>query len=149
MKVFASKTQLLALAATAGLAACSPTTKPNSPAEAARAAENRLMDRHDSVMAQDGRLFELRKQIATARPANSAPYFHSLEATHNAMMAWMYAYHAPDSTAPAPQRLAYFQQQQAKLDAMEKRMRGTIDSAAALLKQAPGAPAPATKPATK
>ncbi len=141
MKVFAPQTLLLALAAAAGLAACSPATKPDSPADAARAAESQLMDRHDSVMAQAGRLFELREKIAAAKPANAAPYLRGLQAADGAMMAWMHAYHAPDSTAPAPQRLAYFQQQQQKLAAVEKHMHGTIDSAAALLKQAPGTPA--------
>lgn len=145
MKLFAPHTLVLALAAAAGLAACSPTAKPDSPAATAKAAEDRLMDRHDSVMAQAGRLFELREKIATAKPANAAPYLHGLVAADGAMMAWMHAYHAPDSAAPAPQRLAYFRQEQAKLDAVEKHMRGTIDSAAALLKQAPGTAAPASK----
>ncbi len=143
MKVLAPNTLLLAVAA--GLAACSPGTAADSPAEAVRAAESRLLDRHDSVMAQAGHLFELRQQITAARPANAAPYLRGLQAADGAMMEWMHAYHAPDSTAPAPQRLAYYQQQQQRLEAVEKRMRGTIDSAAALLKQAPGAPAPATK----
>ncbi|AMJ65271.1 hypothetical protein [Hymenobacter sp. PAMC 26628] len=146
MKAFVPKTLLGALAAAAGLAACSPTTTADSPAAAARTAEDLLMDRHDSVMAQAGRLFELRQQIATAKPANAGPYVRGLQAADNAMMAWMHGYHAPDTaTTPAPARLAYIQQQQAKLQAVEKQMRGTIDSAAALLKQAPGTPAPATK----
>ena len=141
MKVFTPTTLFLALAAGLAVSSCSPATKPDSPAAAARAAESQLMDRHDSVMAQAGRLFELREQIATAKPANAAPYLRGLQAADGAMMAWMHAYHAPDSMAPAPQRLAYFQQQQQKLAAVEKRMHGTIDSAAALLKQAPGTPA--------
>ncbi|MFD1466987.1 hypothetical protein ACFQ48_02025 [Hymenobacter caeli] len=146
MKLFAPQTLALALATAAiGLAACSPTTAPATPAAQAKAAEDNLMNRHDSVMAQAGRLFELREKIATAKPANAAPYLRSLQAADGAMMAWMNAYHAPDSTAAAPQRLAYFRQEQAKLDAVEKRLRGTIDSAAALLKQAPGTAAPATK----
>ncbi len=146
MKAFAPKTLLVALAAAAGLAACSPTTTADAPAASARAAENLLMDRHDSVMAQAGRLFELRQQIATAKPANPGPYMHGLQAADNAMMAWMHGYHAPDTaTTPAPARLAYIQQQQTKLEAVEKQMHGTIDSAAALLKQAPGTPAPASK----
>ncbi|OGX91745.1 hypothetical protein [Hymenobacter coccineus] len=146
MKAFAPHL-LVALAAAASLAACSPTTTAaDSPAASARAAENLLMDRHDSVMAQTGHLFELRQQISTAKPANSGPYVHGLQAADNAMMAWMHGYHAPDTaTTPAPARLAYIQQQQTKLEAVEKQMRGTIDSAAALLKQAPGTPAPASK----
>lgn len=144
MKVFAPKTLFLTLVA-AGLAACSPTTKADSPAAAAQSAESQLMDRHDAVMAQTGRLFELRQKIAAARPINAAPYLRGLQAADGAMMAWMHTYHAPDSTAPAAQRLAYFQREQAKLDAVEKHMRGTIDSAAALLKQAPGNSIPATK----
>ena len=138
MKLFAPQTLALALAAAAGLAACSPATAPATPAAQAKAAEDHLMDRHDSAMAQVGHLFELRAKIGTAKPANAAPYLHGLVAADGAMMAWMHAYHAPDSTAPAPQRLAYLQQQQARLDAVEKHLRGTIDSAAALLKQAPG-----------
>ncbi|TPG71695.1 hypothetical protein [Hymenobacter nivis] len=146
MKAFTPKTLFVALAAAAGLAACSPTTTADSPAASARAAENLLMDRHDSVMAQTGHLFELRQQIAAAKPAGAVPYAHGLQAAENAMMAWMHGYHAPDTvTTPAPARLAYIQQQQAKLQAVEKQMHGTIDSAAALLKQAPGTPAPATK----
>ena len=147
MKVFAPKTLLVALAAAAGLAACSPTTTAaDAPAASARAAETLLMDRHDSVMTQTGHLYELRQQIATAKPANPGPYVHGLQAADNAMMTWMHGYHAPDTaTTPAPARLAYIQQEQVKLQAVEKQMRGTIDSAAALLKQAPGTPAPATK----
>jgi len=145
MKVFAPKTLFVVLAA-AGLTACSPTAKSDAPAAEARTAENRLMDRHDSVMVQAGHLFELRQQIATAKPTNAGPYLRGLQAADNAMMAWMHGYHAPDTaTTPAPARLAYIQQQNAKLQAVEKQMHGTIDSAAVLLKQAPGTPAPATK----
>ncbi len=146
MKAFAPQTLLVALVAAASLAACSPTATADAPAAAAHAAEENLMDRHDSVMAQAGRLFELRQQIATARPPNAGPYVRGLKAADNAMMAWMHGYHAPDTvTTPAPARLAYIQQEQAKLQAVEKQMHGTIDSAAALLKQVPGTTAPATK----
>lgn len=145
MKVFAPKTLFVALAAT-GLTACSPTAKSDASAAEARTAENLLMDRHDSVMVQVGHLFELRQQIATAKPTDAGPYLRGLQAADNAMMAWMHGYHTPDTaTTPAPARLAYIQQQKAKLQAVEKQMHGTIDSAAVLLKQAPGTPAPATK----
>ncbi len=112
------------------LAACQPS--PEQQARTARAAaENELMDRHDAAMQQTGRLFELKHKIGPATPA-AAPYLHGLQAADHAMMAWMNRYQ-PDTTAPEAQRLAYLQQQQTALLAVEKQLRGTIDSASAFV----------------
>ena len=97
------------------------------------------MARHDSLMAQTGQLFELKAKITQAKVANAAPYLRGLQAADNAMMSWMHQYQAPDSTMPEAQRLAYFQQQQQILSAVDKQQRGAIDSATALLKQQPAA----------
>jgi hypothetical protein len=108
-------------------------------------AEEAVMAQHDSLMAQTSQLYELKaKLVATKSPA-IGPYLRGLQAADNVMMAWMHQYQAPDSTQAVDQRLAYFQQQQQILEAVDKQQRGTIDSATAFLKQQPAAAPAATK----
>ena len=116
------------------LAACTPAAETQAPSALA-AAETDLMDRHDAAMLQTGRLFELKQQIGPPTPA-AAPYVRGLQAADRAMLAWMNHYH-PDTTAPEAQQLAYFRQQQTALAAVEKQLRGTLDSAATFLAQYP------------
>lgn len=130
------KSCLLAAGLGLSVAACQPTTTTATENPVA-AAESSLMDRHDTLMARTARLYELRQQLGTpalkANPRTPAT-LRSLRAADAAMMGWMHQYQAPDSTAPAAQRLAYFQSQGQQLGAIEKQMQGTIDSATALVK---------------
>ena len=130
------KNALLAALFTGGLVACQPSAS-TSTADPVAAAETNLMDRHDTLMARTARLYELRQKLATpplkADP-RSATAVHGLLAADAAMMDWMHHYQAPDTTAPAAQRLAYFQTQSQQLASVEKQMQGTIDSATALVK---------------
>lgn len=129
------KSRLLAAGLGLSMAACQPTTSATE--NPAAAAENSLMDRHDTLMARTARLYELRQQLS-APPLKTDPRtpatLRSLRAADAAMMGWMHQYQAPDTTAPAAQRLAYFQSQGQQLSVIEKQMQGTIDSATALVK---------------
>ena len=123
--------------------ACAPAPEQKQPSPAI-GAEQAVMDRHDSLMVQTGQLFLLKERILRAKPPGAGRYLQGLQAADNAMMGWMHQYKAPDSTVAEAQRLAYFQQQQQILDAVEKQQRGIIDSVAALLQQYP-APAASAK----
>ena len=71
-----------------------------------------------------------------------------MQAADRAMMTWMHQYHAPDSLAPAPQRLAYLQDQQKQLGAIETQLKTALDSAQTTLRRATQpAAAPAPTPA--
>ena len=137
MKLPVKNTLLAALCAGA-VAACQPSAN-TSAADPVATAQNSLMDRHDTLMAHTAHLYELRQQLAT--PALKAdprtgPAVRRLLAADAAMMHWMNQYQAPDTTAPAAQRLAYLQTQGQQLAVVEKQMQGTIDSATALVKGA-------------
>lgn len=120
----------------AALAACQPSASAEKPTPVA-AAETSLLDRHDTLMARTAHLYELRQQLAApalkADPRAPAAV-RRLLAADAAMSAWMHQYQAPDTTTPAAARLAYFQAQSQKLAAVEKQMRGTIDTATALVR---------------
>lgn len=127
-----------ALLLAGALVACQPSgSSQDNQTDPVAAAQTSLMDRHDTLMARTGRLYELRQQLAApafrANPRTPAA-LHGLLAADAAMMGWMNQYQAPDSTAPAARRLAYFQTQSQQLAAVEKQMQGTIDSATALVK---------------
>jgi hypothetical protein len=118
-----------------------------APATQAQALEDTLMAHHDRAMTQTEQLFELKAKLTAAKaPAATAPVIAKMQAADQAMMNWMHHYQAPDSTAPASQRLTYLQNQQQQLAGIERRLRGAIDSANAALHQLP-APA-VTTPAT-
>ena len=120
------------------VAACQPATQ-QAAADPVAAAETSLLDRHDTLMVRTGRLYQLRQQLAApalkADPRTPAT-LHGLLAADAAMMGWMHQYQRPDTTLPAAQRLAYFQAQSQQLTAIEKQLRGTIDSATALVRKA-------------
>ena len=122
-----------------------------TPAAQAQALEDTLMAHHDRAMNQTEQLFELKAKLTAAKaPAGTtAPIIAKMQAADQAMMNWMHHYQAPDSTAPASQRLTYLQDQQRQLAGVERRLRGALDSATATLHQlpapaviAPAAPAP-------
>ena len=136
MKLFARRPLAAALISLTA-AACQPTPQTAAPDPVA-AAETLVLDRHDTLMTRTGRLYQLRQLLtAPALKANprTAPTVRRLLAADAAMMGWMNQYHKPDTTLPAARRLAYFQAQSQRLDAVEKQMRGTIDSATALVNQ--------------
>ena len=140
------KLLLLPLAAAFGLLSLlpgcgsgSPTTATAdaaSPATQARALEDTLMSRHDVAMGQTEQLFALKAQLMAAKVPAGAPVLVSMQAADRAMLDWMHNYHAPDSTAPAPQRVAYLQNQQQQLSGIEQQLRVAIDSAQATLRRA-------------
>ncbi|MFD2717241.1 hypothetical protein ACFST9_00840 [Hymenobacter monticola] len=126
----------------ATLAACTSPNKPvseNGGPSPASAAEIALMSKHDSLMAQTDQLMSLKGKLSGYHTEAAAPYIHGLQAADAAMMGWMHQYKAPDSTATAEARLAYFQQQQEKLKAVQGRFRSSLDSANRFMKQYPPA----------
>lgn len=131
-----TKTSLLAALFGLAATACQPTAPPQA-ADDVEAAQNTLLAQHDTLMKRSFGLYKLRQELsapALKADPRTAVAVHGLLAADAAMSAWMHGYHAPDSTAPAAQRLAYFRAQQQQLSAVEKQMQGTIDSATALLK---------------
>jgi hypothetical protein len=116
-----------------------------SPAVQAHALEDSLMSHHELAMQQTEQLFALKAQLTAAKVPASAPIQAKMQAADRAMMTWMHQYQAPDSTAPAPQRLSYLQDQQKQLTAIEQELRVVLDSAQATLGRAttPKAAAPA------
>ena len=123
-----------------------------TPAAQAQALEDTLMAHHDRAMTQTEQLFELKAKLTAGKlpAATTTPIVAKMQAADQAMMNWMHHYQAPDSTAPAAQRLPYLQDQQRQLAGVERRLRGAIDSATATLHQVPaaGVTTPAT-PAAK
>lgn len=141
----------LAALPSCGGAGTSSTPTAATPAAQAQALEDTLMAHHDRAMSQTEQLFELKAKLTAAKvPApTAAPVIAKMQAADQAMMNWMHHYQAPDSTAPAPQRLTYLQDQQRQLAGIERRLRGAIDSANATLHQLPAAgvtPTPASAP---
>ena len=126
----------------------SPATQaPTTPAAQAQAAEDSVMARHDRLMGQSEQVVELAAKLqASAHPPR--PLLAKLQAADQAMMTWMHQYQAPDSTAPAPQRLAYLRDQQQQLAAIEKQLTTALDSAKAAVGRVPATAAAAPTPAT-
>lgn len=118
-----------------------------TPAAQAHALEDSLLAHHELAMQQTERLFALKAQLTAAKVPASAPIQAKMQAADRAMMTWMHQYQAPDSTAPAPQRLAYLQDQQKQLSAIEQQLRVTLDSAQATLGRATAPKAAAPPPA--
>jgi hypothetical protein len=135
----------------AGLAACSSPNQPiseNGAPSPATAAEIALMSKHDSLMAQTDQVLGLKSKLSGYHTEAAAPYIRGLQAADNAMMGWMHQYKAPDSTATAEARLAYFRQQQGMLKAVQGRFRSSLDSATRFVTQHPPAgevPPPSSK----
>ena len=119
-----------------------------SPAVQARALEDSLMAHHDLAMQQTEQLFALKAQLTAAKVPASAPVQAKMQAADRAMMTWMHQYQAPDSTAPAPQRLAYLQDQQKQLSGIEQQLKTVLDSAQATLGRATAPKAAAATSAT-
>jgi hypothetical protein len=138
-----------ALPSCGGAGTTSAPTAATTPAAQAQALEDTLMAHHDRAMSQTEQLFELKAKLTAAKaPAATAPVIAKMQAADQAMMNWMHHYQAPDSTAPASQRLTYLKEQQQQLAGVERRLRGALDSANATLHQLPAAavtpvPAPA------
>ena len=124
-----------------GLPGCGTSSKSTAategaaPATQAHALEDSLMAHHELAMSQTEQLFALKAQLMAANVPTSAPVVTRMQAADHAMMSWMHTYQAPDSTAPAPQRLAYLQDQQKQLSGIEQQLRVAIDSAQATLRR--------------
>jgi hypothetical protein len=133
-----------------GAGTSSTPTATVAPADQARALEDTLMAHHDRAMSQTEQLFELKAKLTAAKaPAVTTPVIARMQAADQAMMNWMHHYQAPDSAAPASQRLTYLKEQQQQLAGVERRLRGALDSANAALHQLPAAgvtTAPASAP---
>jgi hypothetical protein len=126
--------------------ASTTTAEATTPAAQAHAVEDSLMAHHDRAMSQTEQLFELKARLIAAKTPAKAPVINKMQAADEAMMTWMHHYQAPDSTAPAPQRLAYLQDQQKQLTAVEQQLRTALDSAQATLRRAMLPPAAAAAP---
>jgi hypothetical protein len=141
VKILLKNALYIALAASA-LAACSSPNKPinenGAPSEAS-AAEMKLLNQHDTLMAKTQKLYELKTKLSGYHTEAAAPYIHGLLAADAAMMAWMHQYKAPDTTAAPATRLAYFQQQQQVLDAVGKQYTSALDSATKFHNEHPAA----------
>ena len=111
---------------------------PATPAAQAQAAEDSVLARHERLMGQSEQVVELAAKLQ-ATPHPPRPLLARLQAADQAMMDWMHQYQAPDSAAPAPQRLAYLQDQQRRLTAVEQQLASALDSANATLRRAPAA----------
>lgn len=131
----------MVLAALAPALAACPSPAPPRQVSPAKAAEKALMDRHDSLMAQEDQLFALKSKIGAAHAPAAGPYLRGIAAADAAMMDWMHQYRAPDSTAPVAQRSAYFRQQQQVLAGVSRQFRATMDSATLFIQQHPAAAA--------
>ena len=112
------------------------TTEAAAPAGQARALEDTLMAQHERAMGQTEQLFALKAQLKTAKTPANAPVLSQMQTADHAMMEWMHQYQAPDSTAPALQRLTYLQDQEKQLSGIEQQLRAAIDSAQATLRRA-------------
>ena len=137
---------IAALPSCGGAGTTSAPTGATTPAAQAQALEDTLMAHHDRAMSQTEQLFELKAKLTAAKaPTATAPVIAKMQAADQAMMNWMHHYQAPDSAAPASQRLTYLKEQQQQLAGVERRLRGALDSANATLHQLPAAgvtPAP-------
>ena len=145
---------LVAIALLPGCGGANTSSAPTAatPATQAQALEDTLMAHHDRAMGQTEQLFELKAKLTAAKAPATAPVLAKMQAAEQGMMNWMHHYQAPDSTAPAAQRLTYLQDQQRQLAGVERRLRGALDSATAALHQLPAAgvtppAAPAAAPA--
>ena len=111
-------------------------TEAASPASRARALEDTLMAQHERAMGQTEQLFALKAQLTAAKTPANSPVLNQMQTADHAMMDWMHQYQAPDSAAPAPQRLTYLQDQEKQLTSIEQQLRTAIDSAQAALRRA-------------
>lgn len=124
-----------------------PAAAATTPAAQAHALEDSLMNHHELAMQQTEQLFALKAQLTAAKVPASAPIQAKMQAADRAMMTWMHQYQAPDSTAPAPQRLAYLQDQKKQLSGIEQQLKTALDSAQATLGRATAPKAAAPAPA--
>ncbi|MGI4872934.1 MAG: hypothetical protein ACRYFX_17375 [Janthinobacterium lividum] len=137
-----------ALFASGGLlSGCNPTTStsqaPATPAEQVKAATDSVLALHERLMPQADEAVALAAKLqATPNPPHALVV--KLSAADQAMMTWMHTYQPPDSTAPAPQRLAYLREQQRQLNVIDQQLHASLTAGAAALRQLPAAPAPTT-----
>ena len=134
------------------LPGCGSDSKTTTVGEATPAAQATVLDsvinqRHMLAMQQTEQLFALRDQLVKAGVSPKAPVLANMQTADRAMMTWMHTYQPPDSSAPAPQRLAYLQDQQKQLTGIEQQLKTALDSAQATLGRATAPKAAAPAPA--
>jgi hypothetical protein len=109
----------------------------------AEAAEKAVMAKHDELMAQMDQLYSLRQQLqrtASLDTVEAGRRRNSLLRADAAMMGWMHQYRRPADTVAHEQVMAYFAAQEHKIDSVGRLMRGSIDSAKAVLSSQVGTP---------
>lgn len=102
----------------------------------AEAAEKAVLARHDELMVQMDKLYDLRQQLQkTPAPDTMAAgrQRRALLGAENAMMFWMHRYRKPADTVAVAQRLAYFAAQQQRIDSVATLFRTSQDSARLVL----------------
>lgn len=107
----------------------------------AEAAEQAVMAKHDELMTQMDQLYTLRQQLQrTSSPdtLEAGRRRRSLLRADAAMMGWMHQYRRPADTVAHAQTMAYFATQEHKIDSVGRLMRGSIDSAQAVLSSPAG-----------
>ncbi|KAA9327497.1 hypothetical protein F0P96_16070 [Hymenobacter busanensis] len=98
------------------------------------AAEKKLMARHDELMARMDELYTLRQQLGRVPDTLAAGrQRRALLRADAAMMDWMHQYRKPADSVDHARTLAYFGQQQHRIDSVGVLMQHSIDSARVLL----------------
>ena len=136
------------------LAGCNPAGSgqadaPATPEAQAKALEDSVLASHERLMSKADQVVSLAAQLQ-ARPQPPRALLARIQSADQAMMTWMHQYQAPDSAAPAPQRLAYLQDQRRQLATLETDLGTALDSARATLRRpVPVVPTPAKTPMRK
>ncbi|WP_157541610.1 hypothetical protein [Hymenobacter aerophilus] len=130
------------------LAACQPSTSQPETGSQLAAAEQTVLARHDTLMAQMDQLYELRQQLAKAPPAADTVAVgqarRALVGAENGMMDWMHRYRRPADTVADARRLAYYARQQERIDSVGRLFESSQAAARQLLGTAPAAAAPSS-----
>ena len=109
----------------------------------AEAAEKAVMAKHDEFMAQMDQLYRCASRLQGASSVDTVEAGRrrrSLLRADAAMMGWMHQYRRPADTVAHEQVMAYFAAQEHKIDSVGRLMRGSIDSAKAVLSSQVGTP---------
>lgn len=98
----------------------------------AEAAEKAVLARHDELMAQMDKLYELRQQLQKTPLADTVAagrHRRALLGAENGMMFWMHHYRKPADTVTVTRRLSYFAAQQQRIDSVGRLFQTSQDSA--------------------
>ncbi|MCC3160040.1 hypothetical protein LJ737_22575 [Hymenobacter sp. 15J16-1T3B] len=99
--------------------------------------EEKVLKRHDELMAKMDELYQLRQQLSKLPDsAATAPRRRALLAADAGMMAWMHQYRKPADTTRHEVAMAYLNRQFKRIDSVGVLMERNIDSARAELSAA-------------